>query len=69
MMLEEPPESTKQLCTMKLIFSYVRRKEGPWDFECAPVFVAFMEDLISTLCIVFVSTTLEMFSVAAIVFF
>jgi hypothetical protein len=56
MILEEAPESAKQLCTLKLKISYVSRKGGIWDFECAPILAAFMADLISTLYSAFAST-------------
>jgi len=51
MILEEAPESTKQLCTLKLQISYVSRKGGTRDFEKEPMLVAFIIVAISTLCI------------------
>jgi hypothetical protein len=49
--------------------SYVSRKGGTWDLECEPILAAFMEDLISTLCSAFVSTTFRNVVVATMVFF
>jgi hypothetical protein len=60
MILEEAPESAKQLCTLKLKISNVRRKGGTWDLECEPILAAFIVDLISTLFSSFASTILEM---------
>jgi hypothetical protein len=37
MILEEAPESAKQLCTLKLKISNVSRKGGTWDLECDPI--------------------------------
>jgi hypothetical protein len=55
--------------TLKLKISYVTRKGGTWDLECAPTLVVFMEDLISTLCFFFDLVALGMLLVVEMIFF